>query len=96
VTAAPAHRFALVGEGSLRVEPAPLGELAVAGPAEDEAVFRSRLPGLGARFLAALAADVGRRGWRAGEARGLLAAAEERCGLWVLAPRPLGRPRAAV
>jgi hypothetical protein len=96
VTAAPARRLALVGATILRVEPAPVGQLAVAGPAEDETVFRSRLPGLGARFLAALAADVERRGWRAGETRGLLAAAEERCGLWLLAPRPLGRPRAAV
>ena len=50
---------------------------------------RSGFPGLGARFLGALEADVVRLGWTPAETLGLLAAAEERCGLWVVTPRRL-------
>ena len=95
MSAGRARRLAVVA-GHLRVLPAPFdGAPPHPGPVEPD--FRSGLPGLGARFLAALAADAGRRGWSAGELHGLLAAAEERCRLWVFMPRRLGRtPRAAV
>jgi hypothetical protein len=50
---------------------------------------RPGIPGLGTRFLAGLERDVTGLGWTSAETLGLLAAAEERCGLWVAAPRRL-------
>lgn len=50
---------------------------------------RPGVPWLGARFLAALEADVARLGWTPAERLGLLVAAEERCGLWVATPHRL-------
>jgi hypothetical protein len=67
-----------------RLEPA-------AGSPGETAPFRAQLPGLGGRFLAALQADTRRMGWTEAETVGLVAAAEERCALWVIAGRSLGR-----
>jgi hypothetical protein len=67
----------------------------VAVPASSEPataeVGRSRLPGLGARFLASLSSEAGRRGWTEVETLGLIVAAEERCALWVVAARSFHR-----
>jgi hypothetical protein len=94
VSAARAPRLAVVA-GGVHVRPAPIAVPPPGAPAVDPG-FRSRLPGLGARFLAALAADAEGRGWAPAEVHGLLAAAEERCRLWVFLPRRVGRaPRAA-
>jgi hypothetical protein len=42
---------------------------------------------LGRSFLHNLESELSRSGWSAGESLGLLAAAEERCGLWMVSPR---------
>jgi hypothetical protein len=61
-----------------------------------------RLPGLGARYLAGVAAGAAARGWSAAEAAALVLALEERTAAWIAAPtlRPLERagwlPRAAL
>ncbi len=62
-------------------------------PSPTEAAHGSRLPGIGARFVAGVAAEAEREGWGQTELAGLVAAAEERSALWLVTPAP-GRRRA--
>ena len=78
-----------------------LARLAVAVPAAGQVTERApeyaaggyapRLPGLGARYLSGLERELQALGWAPIESHGLLAAAEERCGLWLVTPRRISR-----
>lgn len=61
-------------------------------PAPTEAAHGSRLPGIGARFVAGVLAEAGGEGWGQTELAGLATAAEERSALWLMTPGP-GRRR---
>ena len=75
-----------------RVTAAPLFAVG-RDPSPTEAAHGSRLPGIGARFVAGVAAEAEREGWGQTELAGLVAAAEERSALWLVTPAP-GRRRA--
>ena len=55
-------------------------------PAPTEAEHGSRLPGIGARFVAGVLAEATREGWGQTELAGLVTAAEERSALWLVTP----------
>jgi hypothetical protein len=63
-------------------------------PAFSEPLRGSRLPGIGARFVAGVLAEATAQGWRENELLGLTAVAEERSLLWLLTPatRPWRTP----
>ena len=46
--------------------------------------YELRLPGIGGRYLAGVAAHVAGQGWSAAEAAALLGALEDRCSMWVV------------
>jgi len=46
--------------------------------------YELRLPGIGGRYLAGVAAHVARHGWSAMEAAALLGALEDRCSMWIV------------
>jgi len=46
--------------------------------------YELRLPGIGGRYLAGVAAHVAGQGWTAAEAAALLGALEDRCSMWVV------------
>ena len=46
--------------------------------------YELRLPGIGGRYLAGVAAHVAGQGWLAAEAAALLGALEDRCSMWVV------------
>jgi hypothetical protein len=46
--------------------------------------YELRLPGIGGRYLAGVAAHVSEQGWSAAEAVALLGAMEDRCSMWVV------------
>ena len=57
-------------------------------PSPIEAEHGSRLPGIGARFVAGVLAEACTEGWGQGELAGLVAATEERSALWLVTPGP--------
>jgi hypothetical protein len=49
--------------------------------------YELRLPGIGGRYLAGVAAHVAGQGWSTAEAAALLGALEDRCSMWVVSSR---------
>jgi hypothetical protein len=70
------------------------GEVGVAGGGD--AVYRLRLPGIGGRYIAEIAAHAHRRGFSAPETVALLAALEERSAMWVVCPSAAALRRAGL
>lgn len=76
---------------------APAGRLARAeGFVDPGAGHELRLPGIGGRYLAGLAADAHARGWGPLEVAALLDAVEERSTMWVVCPSAAALRRAGM
>jgi hypothetical protein len=58
--------------------------------------YELRLPGIGGRYLAGVAAHVAGQGWSAMEAAALLGALEDRCSMWVVSPSGASLVRAGL
>jgi hypothetical protein len=75
-----------------RARPALAVVPATGMPAAPIGRYEPRLPGIGARYVSGLHGELESLGWSAVEIQSLLAAAEERCGLWLITPRRMHLP----